>query len=92
MRNSIAGRKGGRTVLLKYGREHYREMSRLSRLGEKRPVPVRYPVKVTIRLTTGQERQLAALARKSGKAAGQLLRLAWDRWYVTEGPGSLKKG
>jgi hypothetical protein len=92
MRNSVAGRKGGRTVLLKHGRAHYRRMSALSHTGPRQPPVVHYPVKLTIRLTTEQAEQLAALARKSKRTRGQLLRLAWDRWYVTEGPGSLKKG
>ena len=30
MRNTQSGRKGGRSTLLKYGREHYREMARKS--------------------------------------------------------------
>lgn len=92
MRDSVPGRKGGRTVLLKYGREHYRRMNALSRLGEKRSAPLRYPVKLTLKVTPEQDKQLAALARKSNRTRAQLLRLAWDRWYVTEGPGSLKKG
>lgn len=90
MRNSQAGRRGGRSTLLKHGREHYRRISALGNAVPRQP-RARYPVRLSLSLTASQGEQLDERAARTGRSKSVLLRLAWDWWMANEGEG-LKKG
>jgi hypothetical protein len=98
MRKSQAGRKGGRALLLKYGREHFREMSRLAQGVPRKTTPARYPCELHLSLSREQAVMVERIARMGKRSKGQVVRQALDWWLahewselLTERPGKGEK-